>query len=39
MNVKLSIKLWQPVIGLKFIVSEAISIACMNTYSVTEVTD
>lgn len=39
MNAKLSIKLCQPVIGLKFIVSEAILIACMHTYSVTEVTD
>lgn len=39
MNVKLSIKLWQSVIGLKFILSEDILIGCMNTYSVTEVTD
>lgn len=39
MNVKLSIKLLQPVIGLKFIISEVILIACIKTYSVMEVTD
>lgn len=39
MNVKLSIRLCQPVIGLKFIVSDSILIACTNTYSVTEATD
>lgn len=39
MDVKLNLKLWQPTTGLKFIVSEVILIAYINTYSMMKVTD